>query len=124
MQSRADEARRLCVAIKQHVFRRDEYIIEDDERIDFVEPVGQRVILGTGVTGKTGPADELQARRAEIANKPHRIIGQLGIALIGDCWFHEGLIGISSGGFIFGAAYDNPGARLLDDMQKHVGVPS
>jgi hypothetical protein len=50
------------MAIEQHILRGDQHVIENDERVDLVEAVSERVILDRGTAGKTGPADELQVR--------------------------------------------------------------
>ena len=48
----ADEARRLGMPIEQHVLPRDQHVIKDDERVDLVEAVGERVILDRGASAR------------------------------------------------------------------------
>jgi hypothetical protein len=50
--------------IEQHVLPGDQHVIEDDERIDLVEAVGERIVLDRSSAGEAGAADELQAWRA------------------------------------------------------------
>jgi hypothetical protein len=82
--------------IEQHVLPRDHHVIEDDERIDLVEAVGERIILDRSAAGKAGAADELQVRRTEVANKADRIVGKFRITPIGDRRFRERLVGVAA----------------------------
>ena len=92
----------------------DQHVIEDHERIDLVKAVGEWVILDRGAAGKAGATNELEVRRAEVANKADRIIGKLGIAPIGDGRLREGLLGVGGGGFELGAARDDADLPVMD----------
>ncbi len=48
MQRGADENRGFGVPIEQHVFPGDQDVVEDNQGIDFVESVGQRIIIERG----------------------------------------------------------------------------
>ncbi len=122
MQGCADIARRLGVLVEQHVLPRDQHVVEDDQRVDLVEAVGERIVLGRRAAGEAGAADEFEPRRAEIADEADGVVGELGIAPIGDRRLGEGLIGIGRRSLVLGAAHDDPGIGLLDDMEQHVGV--
>ena len=50
----------LRVPIEQHVLPGDQHVVEDDKRIDLVEAVGERIVLGRGAAGEAGAADVLQ----------------------------------------------------------------
>ena len=63
VQRRADEGGRPRVPVEQHVLPGDQHVVEDDQRVDLVELVGQRIVLGRRAAGETGAADVLQARR-------------------------------------------------------------
>ncbi len=122
MQRGADEDRGLGVPVEQHVLPRYQHIIEDDERVDLVEPVGQGIVVPRGAARKSRAADELEPGRAEVANEAHRVVGIGGITPIGDRRLGKGLVGVGGGGFIFRAAYDDAGIRFLHDVQQHVGI--
>src|SRR5262249_36651973 len=63
VQGGANERRRTCVAIEQDVLPGDEDIVQNHERVDLVEAVGQRIIGRVAAAGETGAADVLDAWR-------------------------------------------------------------
>ena len=122
VQRGADEAGRLGVAVEQHVVPRDQHVVEDQQRVDFIEAIGERIILDGGAAGEAVAADEFQVRRAQVADEANCVVRQLGVAPVGDGWLGESLVGVSRGGFVFRAAHDDAGIGLLDHVQQHVGV--
>jgi hypothetical protein len=60
VQSSADVGRRLRMPVEQHVLPRDQHVIEHHQRINLVEAIGERVVLGRCAAGKAGAADEFQ----------------------------------------------------------------
>ena len=128
MQGGPNKACGLGVAIKQNIFPRNQHIVEDDQRVDLVKAIGQRVIsrirarTPPGRACEPAPAQKLKPRRTQIADKADGIIRQFRIAPIGNRRLGKGLIGVSRCGFVFGAAHDDTGVGFLDHMQQHVGV--
>ena len=68
VQRRADEGGRLGMAVEEDVLPGDQDVVEDDQRIDLVEAVGERIVLGRRAAGKARAADEFQVR----ANRSRR----------------------------------------------------
>jgi hypothetical protein len=122
MQRAADEAGRARVAIEQHVVPWDQHVVEDQQGVDLVEAVGERIVGRRAAAGEAGAADMLQTRRVHRADEAHRIVRQLVVAPVGDGRLDEGLVGIGGRRLVLGAAHDDAGIRLLHDMQQHVGV--
>src|SRR5258708_6755205 len=60
MQGGADEHGGLGMPIEQHVLPGDQDVVEDDEGVDFVEPIGQRIVVDGSTARKTRTADELE----------------------------------------------------------------
>ena len=110
------------MAVKEHVLPRHQHIVEDDQCIDLVEAVGERVIGGAGSAGKARAAEVLDPRRPHFDDAADRVIRQLLVGPAGDCRLQERLVGVGCGGLVFGAAQDDPGIGFPDDMHHHVGV--
>ena len=122
VQGRMDMARGAGAAQKEHVFPRDQHIVKDDQRLDLVKAVGQRIVtLGPGLR-KARAADEFQPRRVLVADKADGVIRLRGIAPIGDRGLHIGEVRIGRRGFELGAAHDDAGIGFAHHMQRHVRV--
>ena len=124
VQRRSDEGRRLGMAVEEHVLPGNQHVVEHDQRVDLVEPIGQRIIRRRRAPGKARAADEFEVGRAQIADEADRVIRQRGVSPIGDGRLDERLIGVRRGGLVFRAAHHDAGVGLLDDVQQHVRDPA
>ena len=123
VQGGPDETGRPGMPVEQHILPGDQHIVEDDQGIHFVEPVGKRVVpFVAPLSGKAAAADEFQIGRTEVADEADRIVAEFRIAPIGDGRLCEGLVGIGSRGFVFRTANNDSLVGFLDDMQQHVRI--
>ena len=122
MQRRSNERRGLGMPVEQHVFPRDQYIIENHQRVDFVELVRQWVIFGAGAAGKTGATDEFKIGRAQVANKADGVVAHRLVAPVGDRRLGEGLVGVGRCRLVLRAAYNDASRGFLDNVQQHIWI--
>ncbi len=59
--------------VEEHVFPGDLDIIEDHQRIDFVEAIRKRIVVRRLASRETRAADVLHPRLAHLDNEPDRI---------------------------------------------------
>jgi hypothetical protein len=104
MQRRTDVAGRPGMPIEQHVLPRDQHMVENDQRIDLVEAVGQRVVGRRGARCESGAADELQIRRTQVTDEADCILGKRRVTPVGVGRLGECLIGISGSRLILRTA--------------------
>ena len=64
----------------------------------------------------------LHSRRAHLDDEADGVLGQLGVAPVGDGRLGEGLVGVGRGRLVLGAAHDDAVVGLAHDVQQHVGV--
>src|SRR5262249_31145318 len=62
------------MAIEEHILPRDQHIVEDDERVDLVEPARDRIFLERPAPGEAAAADMLHAGRAHQRDEADGII--------------------------------------------------
>ena len=105
--------------IEQHVLPGDQHIVENDESVDLVKPVRQRIVARRRTSREAGAADVLHTRRIHLDDAAKGIFRQFGIAPVGDGGLEEGLIGVGRGGFVLGAADDDALVRLPHHMHQH-----
>ena len=122
MQRGADVGGRPRVAVEEHVLPGNLDIVEDHQRVDLVEVVGERVVRRWLAAGEAGAADVLHPRLAHLDDEPDRVIRELVVAPVGDGRFHERLVGIRRRGFVLGPAHHDAVLGLAHHMQQHVRV--
>src|SRR5258708_3191456 len=116
MQCRPNMHRGPCVLIKQHILPRYQHVVEDQERINLVESIRQRIIGGRSPPGKSSSADNLETWSRHIADEAYCISGEFGVSPIRNRGFHKGLIRVGGRCLILRTAHDDAGISLIDDM--------
>ena len=114
----ADKRRRFGVAIKKHIFPRNQNIIKHQQSIDFIKTVGQRIIFDRQASGESAPANVFESGSTHIANKTDRIIRKFFVSgPSGNGRFDKSLIGIGRRRFKFCTAHNDPCIGFFDDVQ-------
>ena len=123
VQRGADVGRRARVAVEEDVLPRDLDVVEDDQRVDLVEAVRDRIV-GRPARGPRSPVRQMcfMPARAHVDDEADRVLGQLRVAPVGDRRLREGLVGVGRGGLVLRAAHDDAVVGLAHDVQQHVGV--
>ena len=118
MERRANECCRTGVAIKKHIFPRNQNIIKHQQSIDFIKTVGQRIIFDRQASGESAPANVFESGSTHIANKTDRIIRKFFVSgPSGNGRFDKSLIGIGRRRFKFCTAHNDPCIGFFDDVQ-------
>ena len=63
------ECRRPGIVQKEHVFPGHQHVIEDDERVDFVESLAQWIVFHRSAASEPGAADVLDAGRVHLGDE-------------------------------------------------------
>src|ERR1700689_1914979 len=84
VQRGTDKRRGSGIAIEQHVFPGDEDVVENYQRVDFVEAIREWIIFGWRAAGEASAADKFQSWRSQVADEAQSIIRQLGVSPVRD----------------------------------------
>jgi hypothetical protein len=111
------------MSIEQYVFPGNKRVIENDQRVDFIELVTQRVIGRRRAPGKAGTADHLDIFVSEVTDEAYSVVRVLVVTgPVGDGRLGKRLVGVSGGGFELGAAHHDAGIGFTDHVQQHVRI--
>ncbi len=122
VQRAADELGGAGVAVEEHVLPRNQHVVEHDQRLHLVEPVGERVVLHAPAPGEARAADVLDPGRPHLDDAADRVVRQLVVRPGAEGGLQERLVGIGGGRLVLGAADDDAGVGLPRDAHHHVGI--
>ena len=122
VKGRSDETRRTRMPVEEDVLPGDLDVVEHDQRVDFVEAVGERIVLDRPQTGEARTADVLDPGSVHLGDEADRVVGELLMTPVADGRLHEGLVRVGGRGLELGAADDDAVIRLANDVEEHVRV--